>query len=301
MPPPLRLPPRSRLYHLEPVGVGTGHVEGLASYIVRLAEAHHVSTRTLLVNELAPLVIVKHKYNDPAKRVSQLCQQWRATGDVTAILSEWVGAAAKLTLREDLHLLTMLRWASVLDLGDLYRPLRAWCARCYEEWRAMGQVIYEPLIWNLQAVEICPWHLQRLRHQCHQCVHPLDVMTRDSRPGHCSRCGQWLGRKKSNWSVENQRLTPEELKWEAWVVSNAEELVAAVPKEAELLPPAELAAKLRGLAGLKSIGTSFKKTGDELEMVLEGRKLPKLRNLLELGYGIGIRALNLLSSKEVQR
>lgn len=35
------------LYNLEPIGIGTPYVEGLTSYIVRLADAHCVTTGTL--------------------------------------------------------------------------------------------------------------------------------------------------------------------------------------------------------------------------------------------------------------
>ena len=37
------IPPRSRLYALEPIGVGTALVESLSGYVARLAEAHSVS------------------------------------------------------------------------------------------------------------------------------------------------------------------------------------------------------------------------------------------------------------------
>jgi hypothetical protein len=37
------VPPRSQLYSLQPVGVGTGLVESLTGYVARLAEAHTVS------------------------------------------------------------------------------------------------------------------------------------------------------------------------------------------------------------------------------------------------------------------
>src|SRR5690242_18152590 len=39
---PLAMPAHSRLFHLEPIGVGTAEVESLTSYVVRLAEMHTV-------------------------------------------------------------------------------------------------------------------------------------------------------------------------------------------------------------------------------------------------------------------
>lgn len=47
-------PERSRLYHLEPIAIGTAHVEGLISYVCRLAEAHCVSPGILTKQEILP-------------------------------------------------------------------------------------------------------------------------------------------------------------------------------------------------------------------------------------------------------
>src|SRR5881628_1288542 len=42
------LPPRSRLYSLEPIGIGTPLCESLSGYIARLADAHAVSVGDLV-------------------------------------------------------------------------------------------------------------------------------------------------------------------------------------------------------------------------------------------------------------
>src|SRR5438045_2443795 len=51
---PVCPPPRSRLYRLEPVGLGTAYVESMTSYIVRVAAAHSLSVWTLVTREIAP-------------------------------------------------------------------------------------------------------------------------------------------------------------------------------------------------------------------------------------------------------
>ena len=53
-PPTLR--PRTYLYHLEPIGIGTPLVESLTSYIGRLAAAHAVSMGILSTKEFGPRV-----------------------------------------------------------------------------------------------------------------------------------------------------------------------------------------------------------------------------------------------------
>src|SRR5262249_59893394 len=49
-------PPHSRLYSLEPIGIGTPEVESLSSYLNRLAQAHCVTVTMLIAHELLPLV-----------------------------------------------------------------------------------------------------------------------------------------------------------------------------------------------------------------------------------------------------
>ncbi len=42
----LEIPKRSRLYFLEPIGVGTPYTESLSSYLTRLAQEHCVISST---------------------------------------------------------------------------------------------------------------------------------------------------------------------------------------------------------------------------------------------------------------
>jgi hypothetical protein len=50
------IPSRSRLYSLEPVGIGTPETESLTSYVSRLAEAHSVRVHDLVVHEVLPFL-----------------------------------------------------------------------------------------------------------------------------------------------------------------------------------------------------------------------------------------------------
>jgi TniQ len=53
---PPEIPPRSVLYHLSPIAIGTPGVESLTSYLARLAEAHSISCGMLLKRLLLPYV-----------------------------------------------------------------------------------------------------------------------------------------------------------------------------------------------------------------------------------------------------
>lgn len=54
--------PHSRLYSLEPIGIGSPLVESMTSYITRLSEAHSVYPRTLVTHEIAPMLKQRSLY-----------------------------------------------------------------------------------------------------------------------------------------------------------------------------------------------------------------------------------------------
>lgn len=58
----LEIPKRSRLYFVEPIGVGTPYTESLSSYLTRLAKEHCVTPKKLIMGEIAPL-IMGNKYH----------------------------------------------------------------------------------------------------------------------------------------------------------------------------------------------------------------------------------------------
>jgi hypothetical protein len=49
------LPARSVLYQIRPIGIGTAETESLASYLARLANAHHTATRDFTMRYLFPM------------------------------------------------------------------------------------------------------------------------------------------------------------------------------------------------------------------------------------------------------
>ena len=138
---------RSRLYSLEPVGVGTGFVESLPGYLSRLAEAHRVRLSMLVARVCAP------ELDSAALRIpgncglSTLWTSARAMHGTQKVARDWVSLLERLTGRQDLRCLTWLGWAHAIDAKHLIRATRAWCPACYADWRSQGTVVYEPLLW----------------------------------------------------------------------------------------------------------------------------------------------------------
>lgn len=181
-------PSRSRLFRLEPIGIGTDAVESLTSYIARLAAEHCTSPRKLLLNE----VLVpdgKSIAHYLTSRVS-LARHLNGIHELTDIVTT---TFERLTLRDDLRHMTLLNWRAVLSHNNLLRSNRAWCAFCYEDWLSEGRVIYDPLTWAIEIITVCPKHNKSLYEICPKCTRQLSFFDKHYIPGHCSWCQTWLG------------------------------------------------------------------------------------------------------------
>lgn len=187
------IPARSLLYHLEPIGVGTPFVESLTGYIQRLAFRHNVTTGTLMAKTIIP-AMDNRKLNDTIYRGgSRIYERAYSFNGQSQSALRFVKILERLTLREGLIYLTLLPWADVLPCKTLFRKTRAWCSMCYEKWLKEGNAVYEPLIWTLTTVNVCPEHYQPLVSECRHCHQTMSIHNRTSRPGHCSKCHGWLG------------------------------------------------------------------------------------------------------------
>lgn len=178
-------PVHSRLYALEPLGVATPYVESLTSYLARLAEAHSVSLRALVKQELLPLLKRDYLSNSSFHCLDSFwVEAARALNGTGALAKDWVQSLEHLTLRTDLRFLTLLPWAAVLTQQRLLRLTRVWCPDCFTEWQTAGQPIYEPLLWNLNTVSVCLRHQRVLLERCSypDCHATLPVLASFLRP-----------------------------------------------------------------------------------------------------------------------
>lgn len=180
-----KLAPRSRLYSLQPMAIGTSRVECLSSYVMRLAEAHTVSVRMLIHREIFPKLPTSPKDADFARLHS--------LNGMGQCFEQWVNVVGTLTARGDLRALTLLPWQSLLGCGGILRRHRAWCPRCFQEWRQSATPVYECLLWLLTPVTTCPIHEVLLEQRCPHCRRSMYILSAHARPGFCARCHHWLG------------------------------------------------------------------------------------------------------------
>ena len=282
------LAPSSRLYHLEPVGIGTPDVESLTSYISRLAGAHLLGLRTLLRYIIGPLIEESRsrKFDADAGRKYVVSSPSLLNGSGSKA-ENWVSVLEELTLRRDLRSLTALPWGDSISQRRLMRPVKAWCPNCFEHFRQEGVIVYEPLLWSFTAVSVCPSHRRLLEQVCPSCKLRPPIIANDSRPGHCPRCREWLG---------SEDLTPSDQLPDSAYQINASQNVREWVGIAQNLPSPpsrnDFSLRLRRYINLiaKGRGNAFGRilnmSGREMRKWQSGSRPPNVRDLLKITMGL---------------
>lgn len=294
-------PPHSRLYALEPLGMGTPNLESLTSYLTRLAEAHSVSLRTLVIQELLPLLERDYLSNPFGNTLGSFWKEAARALNGTGLLArDWTQALEDLTLRTDLRFLTLLPWAAVLTQQRLLRITRAWCPDCFQEWQATRQPIYEPLLWNVSAVSLCPVHERPLLEQCPypDCQATLPILASHFQPGYCSKCTRWLGVTPNSSNIS---LTTEQWHWQIWVAETVGELIshnmdlAVTPHLGNILPVIAASQEQVPDARLQNLAERLQLSRRTLNAWKLGTQVPQIESLIRLCYCCGISLYDLFT------
>ena len=297
------LPPHSRLYALEPLGIGTPNIESITSYVTRLAGAHSVSLRTLVIQELLPFLGRDYLSNTLGNTISSFWKEAARALNGTGVLArDWTRALEGLTLRTDLRFLTLLPWATVLTQQRLLRSTRAWCPDCFMEWQAARQPIYEPLLWHVSAVSLCPHHQRPLLDRCPypDCRTTSPVLISYFRPGYCSKCARWLGVVPDAPVLFS---TTEQWCWQIWVAKTVGKLVSH-NMDLKLLPhlgniPNLIAASQEQIADsrMQNLADRLKLSRRTLNAWKLGAQIPQIESLMRLCYCCGVSLYDLFTSR----
>jgi len=184
--PVTRIPSRSRLIRLQPMGLGTAYRESLTSYFMRLADAHFLAPRTLVGGVIFP----PGTYDRDANNDNHL-DSWRrpTLNGMGAFADKWVRQLEELTGNRGLRELTMGFLSELISTRGLVSDRPRWCPSCFREGALYGQ-----LLWCFDAVTCCPKHGARLIGECG--CGPDEVRfpgTVKILPHVCPKCGVDLG------------------------------------------------------------------------------------------------------------
>ncbi len=210
--------PRSRLFGLEPIGIGTPECEGLISYLVRLARAHCMTPRDLIRLEF----IWRYGRQEGIRSSGFFKEYSKTLNSVGEYASGFVRIAEELNGRNDLRFLTMLPWRGVIpEVGTgLLAPAPKWCRQCLAEQRDSKQERFSPLAWSLDLYRVCEAHGTGMTDRCPRCARKQPFIPRLPMQDHCDYCGCWLGVQKNF----DEAVTPTER--EIWLAKAIGDMVS---------------------------------------------------------------------------
>lgn len=301
------IPPRSRLYCLEPIGVRSSSVECLTSYIARLAEEHCVTLKALMMHVIFPALGQDVTEADHYRRLSNFCENCSSLNGCSPMARQWVAVMQSLTSCESLRFLTMLTWSEVTAVNKVVRQRKAWCPACYDDWRQARQVLYDPLLWAMKSVQMCPRHRRPLVTVCPRCLATLPFLSPDAHPGYCTRCAGWLGGASAGEEAASVSIDRDDFERQCWMAEHVGELLAAAP-DLTVVPAKEQIAHMLSLCvdhytqgNISVLASKMNVSPSCLWRYLRKGDRPFFDFLLHLCYTLSIPPLEFLTTSSLPR
>lgn len=180
----------TELFPLPLMGVNTSRVEGLPSYISRLAAAHGLSAVALCQRTIFPHIGGRFMHKAPATA-------WAGHRGVrllyrTEFSAPIVEALADLTGQTNLEQTIRPESFKFVELTDHLQSVLWWCPACAEEGIRGSETFYFPALWSTVTYPICTIHSIAMIGECPNCGMKWHLMRSSSWGTHCCRCGQAL-------------------------------------------------------------------------------------------------------------
>jgi TniQ len=271
-------PERTMFHPLPLIGVGTNAVEGLGSYLRRLAFSHQLKPVVLL-----ELLFERMPLEDLRTTAAHLHHTWNVAGpgEVGGQIVERLVAQTG----RDVSAGSLRRFADLFSAQSFGRRVleERYCPLCVRETYG-NDLPFGRLLWEVRCIAACPRHGVRLRNSA-TCGAPevehLPVGRRPLLNGVCKACGS-IGFRCV--TTELEVASPSEM----WVAEQVGAMVALPSLTVELLSPETLHEGLKTLVDVKFNGLVVPpsiKAGmarATLSTWLNGTFKPSLPGLLQL-------------------
>lgn len=281
----IELSPRSRLFQPQVMGAGTKYVEGLISYIVRIAGEHSVT----------PMRMLKKIYavqNPDIARVMypSFFNQYSSTVNGLGKYAKlFVGDTESLTGASDLRHTTLLPLSDLLPSTGcgLLEGHPKWCPECLSEMLLVHGQSYRPLIWSLKLYRACTTHKMPLVDICPHCNRVQPFIMRFPDLSRCAYCYKGL----------NVRVAEEDVEFtgfDCWIFNALEDLVSNISALDQVASANSFSDFIRRVIKdcLKTNGASFCKQIGLNSWAIKGwlnkGEKPSLPQLLSVCYGMDI-------------
>ncbi len=213
---------------------------------------------------------------------------------------DWSDTLGRLTMRFDLRNLTLHPWASGLPGFGLLRAHPAWCPACYQEWQEQAFPLYQPLVWMLQIMKICPRHKRWLEDHCPFCQKHQSAIGASMHLGHCMQCARWLGMQPDMRG--KKEISEELLSWQEWVMNTVGELHQASIFSGTLSWESfleGLARRAKMVGGIHHLAHMADISHPVLSRWLNRTRAPSLEVMLQCCYVLGVSPLQLMTDDPV--
>jgi hypothetical protein len=291
-----QLPDRTLFYSLRAKGTDTPSVEGLTGYIKRLARAHRVTVADLVCHGHFDNLFVNPIDHRNRRRLF-LASGYLLDGG-NAHTHKWAEALEAATGQSGLRSLTLNQFAGITSFSWLRRR-RAWCPHCLSvQADSDPDDMYEPLLWSIRLVTVCPIDMTPLVHNCPQCrasTRPFDGW---AAPGYCGRCGAPLWTARSS-GVALPRLSGT-TSYEIWCSVHVALLLEASNEFVMPLSPPSIGRVLADTFGSmleQSRSASAHAAGCSKRISYlwaKGLALPRIETLFRLSFNLGLSPLDVL-------
>jgi hypothetical protein len=276
---------RSKLYNLEPIGIGTPFAECLTSYISRLANEHNVSVNTLVKMTIAPEIEKPYLRNNLLQGVYGTTPRYLNGNSQVSI--DYVHVIEKLTCRKDVIYLTMNMVSGIFSQNVIYSN-RRWCPLCLNKWQQSKNVIYEPLIWHLSDIKKCELHELELQEECPTCHKKQSFMHSKFVVGYCQHCNSWLGEEECDKLIKSS-LTEDE----QFTISNYKQLIEKSPNMSYMPTHTSISTTLTSIKNQMNFSSNSKFAEflgvhpSHLRIWMVNKQLPSSKSLLNISKCIG--------------
>lgn len=289
-------PPRTKLYSLEPCGLGTAMVESLSGYVAGVAAEHSTRVGDLVGRVLSGI-------ENPYGEVLPPCRLRRAAttshhgftqfnytvNGANGTAERMVFALEVSTGRRDLRGLTFLGYKPVLGAFRFHKT-RRWCPQCLAEWQMSHQRLYEPLLWTCATTLTCSIHRCPLAKICPKCRRTVGPLTVGACIGYCDHCGAWLGQADELENDSADRIDKEAL----WNQEQVICLIRHMPDVQRQTSTSSWSSNLRILieattnGSINAFARNVRLDIATVEGWLEAKCIPKVDSAMRISRALGI-------------
>lgn len=288
-------PGGTALFPLAPMGRGTEFVESLSGYIARLSREHN-----LLISDFldAPCLSTTEAREVDRRTRRRLFHASSYQIDGSSMhSSRWVAALEAATGVSGLRNHTIIPLIG-FSADSWLRAWKAWCPRCYGDWRRFGNVLYDPLLWSIKAVSVCPVHRCAMVERCPFCQKKQRPLTNGYVVGSCAHCHAMLIEGESALRIASAWSSIDEL--ELWSAVQIGRLVSSIPSLPLSLDPGLVCNTLRALINVDSssnldvVAACLGITRRSLTTWASGTVRPRIGGLCRLSFQLRAPLLDLI-------